>query len=168
MSNCNTAPWKKKCCPDVTVNECCLCEIDGCIVQACDAGDEQYVFSDTDVDVCINIKNDAVHEFSRCVVVVDPPSITFTETFCPPICDDPNDPDNQPNTPPEFCNCEFDATLLNAAGATVLGPIRIKPGQKKSLIAKGVSQLFITGVTSGDPNYNGVRGSYNGTARLVL
>jgi len=153
--NCNTAPWKKKCCPDciVTVNECCLCEIDGCIVQDCDAGQEQYVFSDTNVDICINIKNDAVREF----IASDGSTVICASSGG--VC----------AGDPEFCNCDFTATLLNTAGGTVLGPITIKPGQKKSLIAKQVSQLIITGVPGTGCNvFNGVRGSYNGTVRLVV
>lgn len=138
MSTCNCSSIRKKCCPDciVTVNECCLCEIDGCIVQDCDAGEEQYVFSNTNVDICINIKNDACREFDG--------------TNC------------------EFCNCDFTATLKNQANISIVGPVRIKPGQKKPLIGKQVNKLIITGDPStGNPDFNGVRGSYNGAVRLV-
>ncbi|MFS1513952.1 hypothetical protein VQL36_16120 [Chengkuizengella sp. SCS-71B] len=60
------------------------------------------------------------------------------------------------------------AILRDQAGMDIVGPILIQPGQKKSLIAKQVCKLIITGVANtGDPSFNGVRGSYNGTVRLA-
>ncbi|MFS1513950.1 hypothetical protein VQL36_16110 [Chengkuizengella sp. SCS-71B] len=41
-------------------------------------------------------------------------------------------------------------------------------GENTSLIAKQVCKLINTGVANtGNPSFNGVRGSYNGTVRLA-
>ncbi|MGM7681036.1 hypothetical protein ACSVDA_02675 [Cytobacillus sp. Hm23] len=151
---------------NISIEDCCLCEINGCIVQDCIDPNtmmpvvDQYECSTCAGDWCINIQNDSI--------------------YC-----DPNNPGSNNN---QIENCTIIARLLSPTG-DVVKEIRVFPGQKKSIIAKNVCALeiqgeqasFVNSCVDGAPNdvcvnimpnsiqptCNQVRGSYEGTVRML-
>ncbi|WP_214484919.1 hypothetical protein [Bacillus sp. SM2101] len=146
----------------VNIGDCCICPIDGCIVQNLTDGSgedivEQYLFSTCTVDACLNIKNDSI--------------------YC-----DPTESDPAVTNP--IANPIILAQLLGPSSngnCTPIGPVvQIDPGQMKSLLGKNVCGLQISGMENpeclttggcsrGGPGMtcNEVRGNYNGTIRMI-
>ncbi|WP_160647034.1 hypothetical protein [Chengkuizengella marina] len=134
------------------------CPISGCIVQNCLDADgkpiiEQYVVSTNIVDICIDIKNNSI--------------------YC--------DPQRTGGLTNLIENCTIIAKLLSPKGK-IIKKIKVFPGQKKSMIARGVCTLEIEGeqamvvgsckvppdtcdlsMQNLPPTCNRVSGSYEGT-----